>query len=260
MRIRDQYRVNRRCLLHPHFRAHVQLNVCSLGWSIESNTLRSVASGCLSFAEPTNRWTGTGEPVPVNPLTGTGITGRAHGPVTCLTPHVPYKQLSVTSPDVSLIYDNCIHLSVIYTIPHALLSPVSRESVPDIHTSWGPLHIKILLMYTSPQAILSGEILSSVMLSLFQDDRWDVLLSIISLRSDTHRLIPFVSPHSPGCRKKWWHRVRLTWVEHKAVSGWFNKIADSIDGIRVHQVCQTIHFSSLSLEAFTQRNVYFQLD
>ena len=28
-RIRDQYRVNRRCLLHPHFRAHVQLNVCS---------------------------------------------------------------------------------------------------------------------------------------------------------------------------------------------------------------------------------------
>jgi hypothetical protein len=54
-RIRDQYRVNRRCLLHPHFRAHVQLKVCSLGWVIESNTLRSVASACLSFAEPTNR-------------------------------------------------------------------------------------------------------------------------------------------------------------------------------------------------------------
>jgi hypothetical protein len=44
-----------RCLLHPHFRAHVQLNVCSLGWVIESITLRSVASACLSFAEPTNR-------------------------------------------------------------------------------------------------------------------------------------------------------------------------------------------------------------
>jgi hypothetical protein len=28
-RIRDQYQVNRRCLLHPHFRAHVQMNVCS---------------------------------------------------------------------------------------------------------------------------------------------------------------------------------------------------------------------------------------
>jgi hypothetical protein len=55
LRIRDQYRVNRRCLLHPHFRAHVQLNMCSLGWVIESITLRSVASACLSFAEPTNR-------------------------------------------------------------------------------------------------------------------------------------------------------------------------------------------------------------
>ncbi len=32
-----------------------QLNVCSLGWVIESNTLRSVASACLSFAEPTNQ-------------------------------------------------------------------------------------------------------------------------------------------------------------------------------------------------------------
>jgi hypothetical protein len=52
-RIRDQYRVNR--LLHPHFRADVQLNVCSLGWVIESSTLCSVASSCLSFAEPTNR-------------------------------------------------------------------------------------------------------------------------------------------------------------------------------------------------------------
>jgi hypothetical protein len=50
-----KYRVNRRCFLHPHFRAHVQLNVCSLGWVIESITLRSVASACLSFAEPTNR-------------------------------------------------------------------------------------------------------------------------------------------------------------------------------------------------------------
>jgi hypothetical protein len=62
LRIRDQYRVNRRCLLHPHFRVHGQLNVCSLGWVIESNTLRSVVSACLSFAEPTNRWTGTGTP------------------------------------------------------------------------------------------------------------------------------------------------------------------------------------------------------
>jgi hypothetical protein len=61
-RIRDQYRVNRRCLLHPHFRVHVQMNVCSWGWVIESNTLRSVASVYLSFPEPTNRWTGTGEP------------------------------------------------------------------------------------------------------------------------------------------------------------------------------------------------------
>jgi hypothetical protein len=34
----------------------VQLNVCSLGWVIESNTLRSVTSACLSFAEPTNRY------------------------------------------------------------------------------------------------------------------------------------------------------------------------------------------------------------
>ncbi len=64
-RIRDQYRVNR--LLHPHFRADVQLNVCSLGCVIESSTLRSVVSACLSFDEPTNRWTGnrwTLSPVP----------------------------------------------------------------------------------------------------------------------------------------------------------------------------------------------------
>jgi hypothetical protein len=27
-RIRDQYRWNRQCLRHPHFRTHVQLNVC----------------------------------------------------------------------------------------------------------------------------------------------------------------------------------------------------------------------------------------
>ena len=59
LRIRDQknqYRVNRRCLLHPHFRAHVQLNVCSLGWVIESNTLRSVTSVSSSFPEPANQW------------------------------------------------------------------------------------------------------------------------------------------------------------------------------------------------------------
>jgi hypothetical protein len=30
--------------------------VCSLGWVIESNTLRSVTSVFLSFAEPANRW------------------------------------------------------------------------------------------------------------------------------------------------------------------------------------------------------------
>ncbi len=54
---RKKIPVNRRCLLHPHLRTHVQLNVCSLGWVIEPNTLRSVASACLSFDEPTNRWT-----------------------------------------------------------------------------------------------------------------------------------------------------------------------------------------------------------
>ncbi len=50
--------VNRRFLLHPHFRAHMKLNVtvCSLGWVIESNTLRSLTSACLSFTEPTNRY------------------------------------------------------------------------------------------------------------------------------------------------------------------------------------------------------------
>ena len=37
-RIRDQYRVNRRCLLHPHFRAHVQLNVCSLGDRVQHSS------------------------------------------------------------------------------------------------------------------------------------------------------------------------------------------------------------------------------
>ncbi len=52
----DQYRCHRRCLWHPHFTSHVQLNVCSLGWVIESNTLRSVTSVLLSFAEPGNRW------------------------------------------------------------------------------------------------------------------------------------------------------------------------------------------------------------
>jgi hypothetical protein len=32
------YRVNRRCLLHPHFRAHVQLNVCSLGDRVQHSS------------------------------------------------------------------------------------------------------------------------------------------------------------------------------------------------------------------------------
>ncbi len=37
-RIRDQYRVNRRCLLHPYFRSHVQLNVCSLGDRVQHSS------------------------------------------------------------------------------------------------------------------------------------------------------------------------------------------------------------------------------
>ena len=38
--------VKHRCLLHPHFRTDAYLNMCSLGWVIESNrdTLRSVTS------------------------------------------------------------------------------------------------------------------------------------------------------------------------------------------------------------------------
>ena len=50
--------VNHQCLLHPHFRSHVYLNVCSLGWVIESNTLRSVTGVSSSFSEPDDRWEG----------------------------------------------------------------------------------------------------------------------------------------------------------------------------------------------------------
>jgi hypothetical protein len=37
-------------------RLHPQLNVCSLGWVIDSNTVRSVTCVPLSFPEPANRW------------------------------------------------------------------------------------------------------------------------------------------------------------------------------------------------------------
>jgi hypothetical protein len=37
-RIRDHYRVNCRCLLHPHFRTHVQVNVCSLGDRVQHSS------------------------------------------------------------------------------------------------------------------------------------------------------------------------------------------------------------------------------
>jgi hypothetical protein len=43
---------NCRCLVHPHFRDHVQLKVCLLGWVIESNTLRYVTSVRLLHRQP----------------------------------------------------------------------------------------------------------------------------------------------------------------------------------------------------------------
>jgi hypothetical protein len=57
--------------LTPSLQRSCYLNVCSLGWVIESNTLRSVTSVFLSFVEPANRYR---------------ITGRAHRPVAFLNP------------------------------------------------------------------------------------------------------------------------------------------------------------------------------
>jgi hypothetical protein len=45
----------------------LQLNVCSLGWVINSNTVRSVPCVSLSFPESENRWDRWKEPP-----TGTG--------------------------------------------------------------------------------------------------------------------------------------------------------------------------------------------
>jgi hypothetical protein len=55
--------VNRRCLLHPHFRVHVHLNVCSLGW------VTGTGSG-------SRRWSGS----PVPALAGEVV--HRYGPVT----------------------------------------------------------------------------------------------------------------------------------------------------------------------------------
>ena len=45
----------------------LQQNVCSLGWVMDSNTVRSVACVSLSFPESVNRWDRWKEP-----RTGTG--------------------------------------------------------------------------------------------------------------------------------------------------------------------------------------------
>jgi hypothetical protein len=54
-RIRDQYKWNVDVYYTLTSELMVQLNVCLLGWVIESITLRSVTSVSLSFPEP-GRW------------------------------------------------------------------------------------------------------------------------------------------------------------------------------------------------------------
>ncbi len=68
----------------------LQLNVCSLGWVINSNTVRSVACVSLSFPESSNRWdrwkeppTGTGSSRwrdPSVPVLAAGLAQR-YGPL-----------------------------------------------------------------------------------------------------------------------------------------------------------------------------------
>ena len=62
--------------LHPHFRLTselmLHLNVCSSGWVIDSNTVRSVTCvSSMSFPEPPNRWDR-----PTVPILTTGPTGE----------------------------------------------------------------------------------------------------------------------------------------------------------------------------------------
>ena len=43
----------------------LQVNVCSLGWLIDSNTVRSVSCVSLSFPDSANRWDRWKEPPPI---------------------------------------------------------------------------------------------------------------------------------------------------------------------------------------------------
>jgi hypothetical protein len=85
----------------------LQLNVCSLGWVINSNTVRSVVCVSLSFPESANRWdrwkdppTGTGSSRwrdPTVPVLDPGLTER-YGPLVGLSrprgqDHIPLPYL-----------------------------------------------------------------------------------------------------------------------------------------------------------------------
>ena len=85
----------------------LQLNVSSLGWVINSNTVRSVTCVSLSFPESANRWdrwkespTGTGSSRwrdPAVPVLATGLAQR-YGPLVGLSrpngqAHIPLQCL-----------------------------------------------------------------------------------------------------------------------------------------------------------------------
>ncbi len=57
--------VNHRCLVHPHFRAHVQLNVCSLGDRVQHSSFCGFCMLVICWTDqPVNRYRWMISPVP----------------------------------------------------------------------------------------------------------------------------------------------------------------------------------------------------